>query len=644
MDPLKVIERELAGYRPVAVEGVPRFHGGAVGYVAYDTAAYFERLPQPAPDPNGLPEAVLMLADTLVVFDHLKHRILVLSHVHLDDDPSGEGDAGPLRRGHRPHRRDRRTARRAPAAARGGRDFGDGGEETGSNTTREQYHRTVERGREHIVAGDIIQVVPSQRLHRSTDAHPFDIYRALRGINPSPYMFYVDLDGFQLVGASPETQVRVEDGVATVGCIAGTRPRGATPEEDQAMEEEMVGSPKERAEHVMLVDLARNDLGRVSRVGGVTVNALMTVERYSHVMHLESNVTGLMRDDRTCFDAFRACSPLGTVSGAPKIRAMEIIADLEPHRRGPYSGAIGYFGFAGNMDTCVGLRTLVMKDGVGYAQAGGGVVFDSDPEAEYQETLQKAGALIRAIGAAEAMDLRYGPLQVSPTRRGVPSRGRGSLPQRGRAVSPSVSPRGGAQRGGDGVILLIDNYDSFTYNLYQYLRELGAEVEVRRNDEATLDDIEAMAPERIVISPGPGTPDDAGISNDVIRHFEGRLPILGVCLGHQCIGAVYGGSIVGAGEIMHGKTSDIRHDGRGVFAGLPQDFEAIRYHSLAIDPATVADCLEVTAHTSRGVIMGVRHKTHAIEGVQFHPESILTAVGKDLLTNFLNMEEPGEAR
>ena len=425
VDPLKVIERELAGYRPVAVEGVPRFHGGAVGYVAYDTAAYFERLPQPAPDPNGLPEAVLMLADTLVVFDHLKHRILVLSHVHLDDDPSGDGDAA--RYAEATARIDEIAERLAGPLPRPevGVTSETAGEETGSNTTREQYHRTVERGREHIVAGDIIQVVPSQRLHRPTDAHPFDIYRALRGINPSPYMFYVDLDGFQLVGASPETQVRVEDGVATVGCIAGTRPRGATPEEDQAMEEEMVGSPKERAEHVMLVDLARNDLGRVSRVGSVTVNALMTVERYSHVMHLESNVTGLMRDDRTCYDAFRACSPLGTVSGAPKIRAMEIIADLEPHRRGPYSGAIGYFGFAGNMDTCVGLRTLVMKDGVGYAQAGGGVVFDSDPEAEYQETLQKAGALIRAIGAAEAMDLRYGPLQ---------DRGEDPL---------SVSPKGG---------------------------------------------------------------------------------------------------------------------------------------------------------------------------------------------------------
>ena len=425
VDPLKVVEHELAGYRPVAVEGVPRFHGGAVGYLAYDTAAYFERLPQPAPDPNGLPEAVLMLADTLVIFDHLKHRILVLSHVHLDDDPSNDAA-----------RYEETTARIDEivdrlAQPRGRPEVGDGGappSEMGSNMTREEYHRAVEKGREYIIAGDVIQVLPSQRLHRRTNAHPFDIYRALRGINPSPYMFYVDLDGFQLVGASPETQVRLEDGVMTVGCIAGTRPRGATPEEDLALERELLADPKERAEHVMLVDLARNDLGRVSRVGGVTVNALMTVERYSHVMHIESNVTGRIRDDRTCYDAFRACSPLGTVSGAPKIRAMEIIAELEPHRRGPYSGAVGYFGFAGNMDTCVALRTLVMKDGVAYAQAGGGVVFDSDPEGEYQETLHKAGALIRAIDAAEAMDLRYGPLQ----KRGDPL---------------SVSPRGGEVEG-----------------------------------------------------------------------------------------------------------------------------------------------------------------------------------------------------
>ena len=410
VDPLLLIERELSRYRPVAVEGVPRFHGGAVGYLAYDTAAYFERLPQPAPDPNGLPEAVLMLADTLVVFDHLKHRILVLSHVHLDDEPDPDGDAA--RYAEATTRIDEIVGRLAQPRGRPTvKDGAAPASEMGSNMTREEYHRAVEKGREYIIAGDVIQVLPSQRLHRRTDAHPFDIYRALRGINPSPYMFYVDLDGFQLVGASPETQVRLEDGVMTVGCIAGTRPRGATPEEDLALERELLADPKERAEHVMLVDLARNDLGRVSQVGGVSVNALMTVERYSHVMHIESNVTGRIRDDRTCFDAFRACSPLGTVSGAPKIRAMEIIAELEPHRRGPYSGAVGYFGFAGNMDTCVALRTLVMKDGVAYAQAGGGVVFDSDPEGEYQETLHKAGALIRAIDAAEAMDLRYGPLQ-----------------------------------------------------------------------------------------------------------------------------------------------------------------------------------------------------------------------------------------
>ena len=508
------------------VEGVPRFHGGAVGYLAYDTAAYFERLPQPAPDPNGLPEAVLMLADTLVVFDHLKHRILVLSHVQLDNEP--DPDAEAARYAEATARIDEIVDRLAQP--RGRPEVGDVGappSEMGSNMTREEYHRAVEKGREYIIAGDVIQVLPSQRLHRRTNAHPFDIYRALRGINPSPYMFYVDLDGFQLVGASPETQVRLEDGVMTVGCIAGTRPRGATPEEDLALERELLADPKERAEHVMLIDLARNDLGRVSHVGGVSVNALMTVERYSHVMHIESNVTGRIRDDRTCYDAFRACSPLGTVSGAPKIRAMEIIAELEPHRRGPYSGAVGYFGFAGNMDTCVALRTLVMKDGVAYAQAGGGVVFGQRPRGRVPGDAAQGG-------------------RAHPGHR----RGRGDGP----ALRPAPEARSGYRGGGHAVILLIDNYDSFTYNLYQYLRELGAEVEVRRNDETTLVDIEAMAPDRIVISPGPGTPDDAGISNDVIRHFEGRLPILGVCLGHQCIGAVYGG------EHRRGRRDHARQD------------------------------------------------------------------------------------
>ena len=406
IDPLVPIQEMLQAFKAVEVPGLPRFNGGAVGYLAYEAVRYFERLPSPPPDPNGLPVSTVMLTDTLVVFDHLKHKMQVVSHAHVDGDPEAAYD--------------RAVARIEEIVGRLERPLPP--PETGSvphptdaafesNFTREQYYAVVERAKQYIIDGDVIQISPSQRLRRRTQAHPFDIYRALRTVNPSPYMVYMDLDGFQIVGASPETQVRVEGRTVTVGCIAGTKPRGATEAEDLALEKELRASPKERAEHIMLVDLVRNDIGRVSGIGEVHVNELMTVERYSHVMHLVSHVSGKMREDMTCFDAFRACSPLGTVTGAPKIRAMEIIAELEPHQRGVYSGAVGYFDFSGNMDTCVALRTLVVKDGVAYAQAGGGVVYDSNPEEEYQETLHKAGALLRAIKEAEGFHHRYGPLQ-----------------------------------------------------------------------------------------------------------------------------------------------------------------------------------------------------------------------------------------
>jgi anthranilate synthase component 1 len=404
-DPLKPVEEALAACRPVPVEGLPRFHGGAVGYLAYEAVRHFERLPAPAPDPNGLPEAILMLTDTILVFDHVQHKIKVVANARLDGNVEGAYAEAVARIDQVLDRLAQPLDRLAPAPP---------GERAASpvqsNMTQAQYQAMVARAKEYIVAGDIIQTVVSQRLSRRTEAHHFDLYRALRTVNPSPYMFYLDLDDFHLVGASPETQVRVEDGTVAVGCIAGTRPRGATEAEDLAMEQELRSSPKERAEHVMLVDLARNDLGRVSQVGSVQVNALMMVERYSHVMHLVSYVTGRLREGMTCFDAFRSGSPLGTVSGAPKIRAMEIIAELEPHQRGPYAGAVGYFDFSGNMDTCVALRTLVLKDGVAYVQAGGGIVYDSVPETEYQETLHKAAALLRAIDVAESMDHLAGPL------------------------------------------------------------------------------------------------------------------------------------------------------------------------------------------------------------------------------------------
>ena len=397
VDPLKPIEREMSRFRVVPIPELPRFSGGVVGYLSYEAVNYFERLPSPEADSLMLPESVSMLTTTFLIFDHVRHKIRVVSHAHLDGDVEGAYGEAVGRIDELVRRLE--TPLRLPAhesAAEGRTD------RVTSNMTQEQYMGMVERVRRYIVDGDVIQVVPSQRLARPTAAHPFQIYRSLRAINPSPYMYYLDLDGFYLVGASPEMLVQVIGREVTTHPIAGTRPRGATPEEDLALEQELRTDEKERAEHIMLVDLGRNDIGRVSEPGTVRVTSLMEVQRYSHVMHLVSHVTGTLREDCTNLDALRACFPVGTLSGAPKIRAMEIIAELEPEKRGPYSGAVGYFDFSGNLDTATTIRTLVIKDGVAYAQAGGGIVYDSRPEAEYEETIHKASALLRAIDQAEA--------------------------------------------------------------------------------------------------------------------------------------------------------------------------------------------------------------------------------------------------
>lgn len=404
-DPLEHIERELARSRVAPVPGLPRFHGGAVGYLGYEAIRHFEpRVPAAAADPLGLPEAIFMFTDTLLVFDRLQHVIKVVSHVRLD----GDIDAAYRRAVWRIEELVGRLSK--PLTALPYRQAGPatpppaGKARACSNMSREEYEAKVERIKEYIVAGDCIQAVFSQRFSRPTTAHPFEIYRALRTINPSPYMFYLELGDVHLVGASPEMLVRVEDGAIDYHPIAGTRPRGRDDAEDGALEDELRRDEKERAEHIMLVDLGRNDVGRVSRPGTVAVTQLMDVERYSHVMHLVSHVTGRLRDDMTSYDALRACFPAGTVSGAPKIRAMEIIAELERDRRGTYAGAVGYFDLSGNLDTCITLRTMLMKDSVAHVQAGGGIVYDSDPKLEYEETINKAQALMRAIDRAEEVE------------------------------------------------------------------------------------------------------------------------------------------------------------------------------------------------------------------------------------------------
>ncbi|HUT68508.1 MAG TPA: anthranilate synthase component I [Dehalococcoidales bacterium] len=394
-DPLKLIEDEFKKYKPVPIEGLPRFHGGMVGYLSYEVARYFEKLPSPENDPVSLPESVMMLADTLLIFDHLTHVIKVVAHVRLDGDVESEYSRAIDKIDSLAERLQK------PVEVKESQPAGKA-TVTESNLTQAEYEEIVERARKYIYDGDIIQVVPSQRLSRRTEASPFAIYRALRSLNPSPYMYYLHLGDFYIVGTSPELLVRVEDGVVSNHPIAGTRPRSRDSKEDRALEEELKNDEKERAEHLMLVDLARNDVGRISQPGTVEVTQFMDIERYSHVMHLVSHVQGKLRGGFTQFDAMRACFPAGTVSGAPKIRAMEIISELEPDKRGPYAGAVGYFDFSGNMDTAIAIRTIVIKDGVAYVQAGGGVVADSVPEKEYQESLNKAQALLTAIENAEA--------------------------------------------------------------------------------------------------------------------------------------------------------------------------------------------------------------------------------------------------
>jgi anthranilate synthase component I len=398
-DPLVAVEAELSRFKPVQVPGLPRFTGGAVGYLSYEVVRYFEpRVPKAHNDVLHMPESVFLFTDTLLVFDHLRHKIQVVSHFRLDGDVEAAYRQAAWRIEELVGRLEKPLAQLPYRSTGGAPDE----EVVSSNMTREQHAAAIARAQGYIVAGDIIQVVLSQRFQRPTRAHSFDVYRALRTINPSPYMFYLDLGEAQLVGTSPEMLVRVEDGKIDYHPIAGTRPRGRDAAHDDKLEAELVADEKERAEHVMLLDLGRNDVGRVSEPGSVHVPQVMDVERYSHVMHLVSHVTGRLRQGLSPYEALRACFPAGTVSGAPKIRAMEIIAELENDQRGPYSGCVGYFDLSGNLDTAITIRTILMKDGVAHVQSGGGIVYDSDPATEYAETENKALALIRAIEQAEA--------------------------------------------------------------------------------------------------------------------------------------------------------------------------------------------------------------------------------------------------
>lgn len=395
-DPLRALQGFLGQFRPVPPESSPRFWGGAVGYVNYDVVRSFERLPEKLPQELDLYDSYFMITDTLLAFDNVKQKIRVMANVYLDGTKSPEQAYKEAQekiekiifrlREPFPPSPPRRSF--APTPLR-------------SNLNPSQFGEAVEKAKDYIAAGDVIQVVLSQRFSTELSCPTFDVYRALRSINPSPYLFFLKMGNTVLLGASPEVMVRLERNQIELRPLAGTRRRGKTREEDQALEKDLLADEKERAEHIMLVDLGRNDVGRVSAIGSVEVTELMGVERYSHVMHIVSNVRGRLAPGKNAFDVFRAAFPAGTVSGSPKIRAMEIIEELEPVRRGPYAGAVGYFGFSGNMDSCITIRSILIQEGRAYIQTGAGIVADSVPEKEYEETLNKAQAIFRAIKQAE---------------------------------------------------------------------------------------------------------------------------------------------------------------------------------------------------------------------------------------------------
>ena len=581
--PLEALEELLASVSGPAGE-LPLL-GGWVGFFGYDTIRLVERLPDRPPDSYGLPLAALARFDNVVVFDHARQRVVAVANEiegeishdralarleELTDLLTSGGDAGAVSVPDHP-----RVAQTHPPSL-----------------SADEYQEAVRIAKRYIRAGDIFQVVPARRWRTLECPDALEVYRALRMVNPSPYMVLLEDPELTLVSASPEMVVRKTGDLLESRPIAGTRPRGHSPEEDHRLAEDLMADPKERAEHVMLVDLHRNDLGKVAKSASVHVPDFMIVEYYSHVMHLVSSVQATIRDGCSALEALLASFPAGTLSGAPKIRAMEIIDELEPEARG---------------------------------------------------TLRRRDRLLLVLR-------RYGHLHHHPhdrhaRRRGLGDGGRGHRRRLGsrdggrrdreQGGSAAAGDRAGRQPGGGGaMILVVDNYDSFTYNLVQLLTGLGLEVEVRRNDVASPEELLALEPDAIVLSPGPGRPENAGVCVDLLR-LRRPVPTLGVCLGHQALGYAFGADIELAPRLMHGKVSEVRHDGSGIFSGVASPFIATRYHSLRVSRNGLPECFEVLATSEGDSIMAMRHRELPYWGLQFHPESILTEVGPTLVAGFL---------
>lgn len=619
-DPYDFVDEMVCKRNVAPVADLPTFFGGAVGLFGYDLARYREpTIGEPKEDVLGLPELALMVPGITIAFDHYKQEVSIIGHV-LAEPGSDEADIAASYQKATEAIQSVRHELSGPSAGTAEPIQTDYEPLTfRSNMTREAFKDAVRSAKESAEAGDTFQIVPSQRFSSEQpvdEDFAYQVFKRLKADNPSRYGFLFEFGDFQAAGCSPETLVKVRDGYVEHMAIAGTRRRGATPEEDAALAEDLQNDPKELAEHRMLVDLCRNDVNRVCLPESVEVEAHAEVETYSHVLHLMSKVHGQLRPEKSALDALASIAPAGTLSGAPKISAMQEIDRLEPDKRGFYGGAVGYVTYNGDLDSCIFIRSvLVDPDGHVHVQAGAGIVADSDPEAELEETIIKARAPMRAIEEVCTPSVRHQ-----------------RLIENGKQPTP---PRTSARRVGSKV-LLLDNFDSYTHNVNQYLEQLGVRVVVKRNDVSEQELIDER-PDFLVVSPGPHTPREAGLSVRAMRYFpEKGVPALGICLGHQALAMAFGGE-VGRHKAVHGKHAYVEHDGKTIFRDLPNPLQVQRYHSLIAEMPLPPE-LERSAflkEDGREIVMAIRHRQLPAEGVQFHPESFYTPSGFQMLENFL---------
>jgi len=666
---------------------LPPFWGGAIGFLAYDAVDALERVPPPRDPRRRGPDAAFGLYAAVAAFDRVTERAWVIGTAPGAADGRqaarlarrrARALAARLEPGLARERFDRLAAATGIAAVVGaggaspdpvppapdGREEATTGKPVWRAADRAAVEARIRRAVEHVHAGDIFQANLSQAF--DVDLKPgegaWSVHARVRAETPAPFSACMRIGGATVVSASPERFLARRGDRLETRPIKGTRPRGRDEAGDAREAAELLASEKDRAENVMIVDLMRNDLSRVCLGGSVAVDALCTLESHPTVHHLVSTVSGRLGGDVGVADILRACFPAGSITGAPKVRAMEVIAELEGERRGVYCGSIGYVGFGGDMDLNVAIRTLDVRRGQARIRAGGGIVADSDPAAEYEETLDKARALVFALTGRDLVGRANGATRgagasraasgvvargvkrgvgASGAKRGVGTGGESQAIQVVESSAAVAVPAASRSRNIAGArVLLLDNYDSFVHNIARYLGELGAQREVHRSDSLSIADIETLDPTHIVISPGPGTPDEAGISVDAVRHLGRRIPILGVCLGHQAIAVAYGGRVVRAPRPVHGRRSCIVHGGEGPLAGIPSPMHVGRYHSLIVDRSSLPPVLGVTATCDDGLIMALEHRALPVYGVQFHPESLLTEHGHALLANFLGLSAP----